>query len=53
MADILELVDLDELRHQVRETYREVRRIPVVRNTPTISIPAARMPFAWATQLIR
>ena len=28
MADILELVDLDELRHQVREKYREVASDP-------------------------
>ena len=28
MADILELVDLDELRHQVREKYRDVAADP-------------------------
>jgi len=28
MADILELIDLGELRHQVREKYREVAADP-------------------------
>lgn len=34
MADILELVDLDELRHQVRQKYREVVVDPTGANHP-------------------
>jgi len=52
MADILELVDLDELRHQVREKYREVAGDPGAFNMSTISIPAVPTRCGWATHRI-
>ena len=52
MADILDLVDLDELRTRFA---RNIARWPLIRvafSMSIISIPAVRTRFGWATHRI-